>query len=268
MDCLHYKEIISAHVDGTLAAEEELEVQSHLDQCPKCKQFFRWETDVKKLLRQKFSPIVVQPSFKAALLEQLEGKRKRTSVRWSYKKEGIVAGLIGAATIAVWFLLLDALNGRPLHTPTVLGTALFRHGTGLDAPDSLSTSAEMVLMYTWVHALVFCVIGVVASKLIALVERVPEIGFGSFLFFSLDLSSVLLSLQNQCFTSSLGTTSWGRICWRRGRWQLTSGGVIRSWSSNRRSPTPYQSHGKHGSRCYDRIFLPSSRVRKNVKGAG
>jgi uncharacterized membrane protein HdeD (DUF308 family) len=183
MDCLHYKEIISAHVDGTLAAEEELEVQSHLDQCPKCKQFFRWETDVKKLLRQKFSPIVVQPSFKETLLERLEGKRKRRSVRWSYKSEGIVAGLIGAATIAVWFLLLDALNGRPLHTPTVLGTALFRHGTGLDAPDRLSTSAEMVLMYTWVHALVFCVIGVVASKLIVLVERNPEIGFGSFLFF-------------------------------------------------------------------------------------
>jgi len=117
------------------------------------------------------------------LLERLEGKRKRRSVRWSYKSEGIVAGLIGAATIAVWFLLLDALNGRPLHTPTVLGTALFRHGTGLDAPDRLSTSAEMVLMYTWVHALVFCVIGVVASKLIVLVERNPEIGFGSFLFF-------------------------------------------------------------------------------------
>jgi hypothetical protein len=183
MNCLDYKEIISAHVDGTLGAEEELEVQSHLDQCPKCKQFFRWETDVKKLLRQKLSPIAVQPSFKGVLLERLEGKRKRTSMRWSYKSEGIAAGLIGAATIAVWFLLLDSLNGRPLHTPTVLGTALFRHGIGLDTPDHLSTSAEITLMYTWVHGLVFCVIGVVASKLIAIAERNPEFGFGSFLFF-------------------------------------------------------------------------------------
>src|SRR3990170_227162 len=40
--------------------------------------------------------------------------------------EGIIAGLIGAATIAIWFLILDVLDGRPLHTPTVLGTALFR----------------------------------------------------------------------------------------------------------------------------------------------
>ena len=48
--------------------------------------------------------------------------------------EGITAGLIGAATTAIWFLLLDALNGQPLHTPTVLGTALFRQSAGLDAP--------------------------------------------------------------------------------------------------------------------------------------
>src|SRR3989449_5423278 len=38
-------------------------------------------------------------------------------------QEGLIAGLVGAATIAVWFLLLDSLSGRPLYTPTVLGTA-------------------------------------------------------------------------------------------------------------------------------------------------
>lgn len=93
MNCLDYKEIISAHVDRTLSAEEELEVQSHLDQCPKCKQFFRWETDVKKLLRQKLSPIVVQPRFKEALLERLEGKSRRISARWSYQSYGFGAAL-------------------------------------------------------------------------------------------------------------------------------------------------------------------------------
>lgn len=97
--------------------------------------------------------------------------------------EGIIAGLIGAATIAIWFLLLDALSGRPLHTPTVLGTALFRHSAGLDAPGNLDVSFEMVLMYTWVHALVFCIIGGVASKLIALAERDSNLGFGILLFF-------------------------------------------------------------------------------------
>ena len=32
----------------------------------------------------------------------------------------------GAATIAIWFAVLDVVSGRPLYTPTVLGTALFR----------------------------------------------------------------------------------------------------------------------------------------------
>jgi hypothetical protein len=99
--------------------------------------------------------------------------------------EGIAAGLIGAATIAVWFLLLDSLAGWPLYTLTVLGTALFRHGAGLDAPDRLSPSPEMVLMYTWVHGLVFCAIGAVAPKLIAVAERNPDLGFGILLFFVL-----------------------------------------------------------------------------------
>src|SRR5207248_2863034 len=37
-------------------------------------------------------------------------------------KEGFVAGILGALTVAVWFLIVDMLHGRPFHTPTVLGT--------------------------------------------------------------------------------------------------------------------------------------------------
>ncbi|HLA80228.1 MAG TPA: hypothetical protein VJP78_01175, partial [Thermoleophilia bacterium] len=77
--------------------------------------------------------------------------------------EGIVAGVIGAATIAIWFLILDTINGRPLYTPAVLGTALFRRGEGLASPEILSISFEMVLMYTWVHVLVFAFLGGIVS---------------------------------------------------------------------------------------------------------
>ena len=97
--------------------------------------------------------------------------------------EGIVAGAIGAATIAIWFLILDTVNGRPLYTPTVLGTALFRRGEGLGSPESLPISFEMVLLYTWVHGLVFAVIGGVASRLLQLAERNPNLGFGILLLF-------------------------------------------------------------------------------------
>jgi len=98
-------------------------------------------------------------------------------------QDGIVAGLLGAATIALWFLVLDSAAGRPLHTPTVLGTALFRRAAGLASPDSLAVSLEMVLMFTWVHAMVFAVLGGLASCLLALAERHSSAGFGVLLLF-------------------------------------------------------------------------------------
>ncbi|MBI2461045.1 MAG: hypothetical protein HYV61_06065 [Candidatus Rokubacteria bacterium] len=97
--------------------------------------------------------------------------------------EGIVAGLLGAGTIAVWFLIVDTMQGRPFYTPTVLGTMLFRRGEGLVSPESLSASLEMVLMYTWVHGLVFGVLGGIASRLLAVAEKKPDLGFGILLLF-------------------------------------------------------------------------------------
>jgi len=97
--------------------------------------------------------------------------------------EGITAGLIGAATIAVWFLIVDTINGRPLYTPTVLGTALFRGGAGLDHPEALPVSFEMVMVFTWVHALVFAAIGGIAARLLAFAEHTANVGFGIVLLF-------------------------------------------------------------------------------------
>jgi len=96
-------------------------------------------------------------------------------------QEGLVAGLIGAATVALWFLIIDSIQGRPLYTPTILGSALFRHGAApwLDAVPDL----EMVLMFTWVHGLAFVVIGGIVARLLALAERQPSAGFGILMLF-------------------------------------------------------------------------------------
>jgi hypothetical protein len=97
--------------------------------------------------------------------------------------EGISAGILGAATIAIWFFVLDLFNGRPFNTPNTLGSALFRHGVEIDQLQTLPISVEMVLIYTWVHGLAFCVIGGAASRLLALAERQVNFGFGILLFF-------------------------------------------------------------------------------------
>lgn len=94
-------------------------------------------------------------------------------------QQGIAAGVLGASTIAVWFFIVDLISGHPLfYTPNVLGTALFRQGAGLDQPQALPISLDMVVVYTWIHGMVFCAIGGVAAKLLELADHNVHIGFG------------------------------------------------------------------------------------------
>jgi hypothetical protein len=97
-------------------------------------------------------------------------------------QEGMIAGVLGAAAVALWFLLRDTAAGHPLYTPTVLGTAIFRH-SALATPETISVSLEMVGMFTWIHVLVFAALGGVASRLLAMAERNPSWGFGLLLLF-------------------------------------------------------------------------------------
>jgi hypothetical protein len=92
--------------------------------------------------------------------------------------EGLVAGLIGAGTIAVWFLILDAYFGRPFFTPNLLGRALFLGGIDPNQIGILPLSFRMVLVFTWIHVMVFCAIGVAAAWLIQLAARDRNYGFG------------------------------------------------------------------------------------------
>ena len=99
--------------------------------------------------------------------------------------EGIRAGLVGASVIALWFLLVDTFAGRPLYTPTVLGAALFHGGAGIENESAVTPSLELVAGFTWVHYLVFMLIGIGAARLMALAERNPSLGFGIVLFFAI-----------------------------------------------------------------------------------
>jgi hypothetical protein len=97
-------------------------------------------------------------------------------------EQGIVAGALGAVAIAIWFLVLDAIDGRPLFTPSILGTALFR-GVGGASPAEIPVSLEMVLVFTWIHLMVFVAIGLAASLLLDVAEHLPNVGFGILLLF-------------------------------------------------------------------------------------
>jgi len=98
-------------------------------------------------------------------------------------REGVVAGVLGATTLALWFMLLDVMAGRPLHTPTVLGTAFLRWGLEPGALDSAPVSLERVLAYTLAHGLAFAVLGVIASLFLRWQTGEANLAMGTMLFF-------------------------------------------------------------------------------------
>ena len=60
-------------------------------------------------------------------------------------KEGFIAGIVGALTVALWFLVVDMMHGRPFYTPTILGTALFGRGVWPATLETAPASFEMVV---------------------------------------------------------------------------------------------------------------------------
>ena len=91
-------------------------------------------------------------------------ERTRTILRG-----GLVAGLIGYGTVAVFFGVLNVFEGRsPFYTAALLGSALFQ---GLDDPAMVQVAAQPVFSYNAVHLLAFLAAGFAASWLVAEAER-------------------------------------------------------------------------------------------------
>jgi hypothetical protein len=90
----------------------------------------------------------------------------------SVLREGVVAGLIGAAVVAVWFLVFDALRGQPFLTPGLLGAFVFY---GVNTPIGLTPAFWPILGYTVLHGLAFVAFGVMAAAILAVSEREPTL---------------------------------------------------------------------------------------------
>jgi hypothetical protein len=109
-------------------------------------------------------------------------------------REGVVGGLIGAAVVALWFLLFDFARGKPLLTPALLGAAVFY---GVNNPIGLEIALAPVVGYTIIHLLAFVAFGIIAASVIAASEREPTlviavvILFAAFETFFLGVVSVL-----------------------------------------------------------------------------
>jgi len=100
--------------------------------------------------------------------------------RHSVWNEGTDVGLIGGVAVAVWFLVLDLLAGRPLRTPSVLGQVVL---FGNARPDVMNVDLGAVLLYTVVHFAAFALFGVLLTKIVHLATDNPVVRFALLMVF-------------------------------------------------------------------------------------
>lgn len=91
---------------------------------------------------------------------------------------GGAAGILAATALALWFLLVDALQGRPLYTPSFLASVVL----GLE---QVRASAGVVVLYTLLHYAVFTLLGIVMAWLLPRIRTGPSVLLGAVLGFLL-----------------------------------------------------------------------------------
>jgi hypothetical protein len=70
---------------------------------------------------------------------------------------------IGASVVALFFLLIDAVQGQPFFTPSLMGAVMFR---GADAANVNAVQLDMVAYYSVVHMAAFAAIGLALAFLV------------------------------------------------------------------------------------------------------
>jgi hypothetical protein len=116
---------------------------------------------------------------------------KGRNTTWAILEDATLSGIAGAAIVALWFLVLDAVRGQPFFTPNLLGSALFL-GRGVE--EVRSVSALIVFAYTGLHGLLFLVAGTAITWMFSLVERNPQFGLVLLLLFLL-FQSILFGFE-------------------------------------------------------------------------
>src|SRR5256885_5423532 len=137
------------------------------------------------------------------------------SERRSVLREGIVAGLIGAAVVAVWFFAYDIARGRPFHTPGLLGAFVFY---GVDTPVGVEPAVGPILGYTVLHGLAFIAFGVIAASLMAVSEREPALFVGFIILFACFEAFFFAMVQ------VFGLSKTGELTW----WSVLIGNLLAS----------------------------------------
>lgn len=137
-----------------------------------------------------------------------DGYRSAARAPHPILREGVIAGLIGATVIALWFLIVDAVAGHPLYTPAVLGHALLGVLGPIPAGESM---ALHVAVYTAFHYIAFIVAGIILAVIVRAAGREPSLLFGALILvvaFEVGFYGLVGLLQ---LATPLGVLAWYQV---------------------------------------------------------
>ena len=125
----------------------------------------------------------------------------------NFLREGIITGFIGATAIAIWFLVVDTIGGRPFYTPIFLGKGIV---SVLGKNMMGDTAFTQVLGYTIFHYIAFFIVGSLLTVIVHQAERTPRILAG--LVVAIGIMTLGFYMIAAAFAqSALGSIAWIQI---------------------------------------------------------
>ena len=122
----------------------------------------------------------------------------------NFLREGVITGFIGATAIAVWFLIVDTISGRPFYTPIFLGKGVV---SVLGKNMMGDTAFTQVLGYTIFHYAAFFIVGIVLTVIVHQAHRTPGILAGLLVAF------VIMTMGFYMIAAAFTQSALGQIAW-------------------------------------------------------
>jgi len=119
----------------------------------------------------------------------------------SVLEDGVLTGILGAAVVAIWFLILDTARGKMFFTPSLLGSVAF---LGHSPDQVVAVNPFIVFAYTGLHGVLFLMAGLVIARMFSLFERNPQFGVVILLLFLL-VETILFSFSVVIFPNLVGS---------------------------------------------------------------
>jgi hypothetical protein len=120
-------------------------------------------------------------------------------------REGTIAGLLGAVSVAIWFFVIDLVRFTPFVTPYTLGRALFGR---LGMPAASTPEPAVVFGYTVFHVVAFIAVGIAVAAIVHRAEAEPALLAGALILF------IMFEVGFHAFLATFGSIPvLGAIAW-------------------------------------------------------